>query len=185
MEDSGIIELYWQRSQEAITQTDIKYGRLCHRVSYNILANHEDSEECVSDTYLTVWNSLPPQRPSFLQAFVAAIARNISLKRLRDKCAQKRGGGELDLVLGELRDCLVSERSPEREYEQKELTQAIDEFLYSLSADSRYIFLCRYWLLLPVMEIARRLKCSKSKVTTSLYRTRQRLRQYLEKEELL
>ena len=185
MEDIKIIDLYWQRSQEAITQTDIKYGKLCHKISYDILSSHEDSEECVSDTYMTVWNSLPPQRPSYFQAFVAAIARNLSLKRLRDRYAKKRGGGEAALVLEELSDCFTSERSIEQEYEQRKLTEAIDEFLYSLSADSRCIFLCRYWLFLPVMEIARRLKCSKSKVTTSLFRTRQRLQQYLTKEGLI
>ena len=98
MEDERIIDLYWQRSQEAISRTDEKYGRLCTKISLNILSNAQDAEECVSDTYMALWNSIPPQRPTCFQAFAAAIVRNLSLMKLREQYARKRGGGEFDLV---------------------------------------------------------------------------------------
>lgn len=182
MEDREIIELYWQRSQEAIGQTDIKYGGMCRGISYNILANHEDSEECVSDTYLALWQRMPPERPGRLGAFIAAIVRNISLKRLRHRLRQKRGGGEAVLALEELDQCLASECSVEKSYEYKELTAAIETFLRSLSPADRDIFICRYWLFLPTAETAGRLGLSKSRVNTSLFRTRQKLAEYLRKE---
>ena len=141
MEDERIIDLYWQRSQEAISRTDEKYGRLCTKISLNILSNAQDAEECVSDTYMALWNSIPPQRPTCFQAFAAAIVRNLSLMKLREQYARKRGGGEFDLVLDELKDTIA--------------------------------------------DIALRFKCSQSKVKTSLFRTRQKLRLYLSKEGLL
>ena len=170
MEDERIIDLYWQRSQEAISRTDEKYGRLCTKISLNILSNAQDAEECVSDTYMALWNSIPPQRPTCFQAFAAAIVRNLSLMKLREQYAQKRGSGEFDLVLDELKE---------------EFAAAVNQFLCTLSADDRNIFVCRYWLFAPIADIASRLKCSQSKVKTSLFRTRQKLRLYLSKEGLL
>ena len=185
MEDKEIIDLYWQRSQEAITQTDMKYGKLCHRISYNILSSVEDSEECVADTYMSVWNSLPPQRPGYFQAFVAAIVRNISLKRVRERYSKKRGGGEVALVLDELDESLASAGSVEVQYEQKELAEGVGRFLRTLSEENRDIFMCRYWLFMSEAETARRLRCSAAKVSTSLFRTRKKLRQYLTQEGLI
>ena len=121
MEDEKIIALYWQRDQSAIDETDRKYGVQLRGLSYGILSDREDAEECVSDTYMAVWNSLPPQRPKRLRAYAAAIVRNLSLRRVRDRYSKKRGGGEVALVLEELEDCLCSQTSVEREYEQKEL----------------------------------------------------------------
>ena len=120
MEDERIIDLYWQRSQEAISRTDEKYGRLCTKISLNILSNAQDAEECVSDTYMALWNSIPPQRPTCFQAFAAAIVRNLSLMKLREQYARKRGGGEFDLVLDELKDTIASCDSVEAECERKE-----------------------------------------------------------------
>ena len=185
MEDERIIDLYWQRNQEAISRTDEKYGGLCMNISLNILSNAQDAEECASDTYMALWNSIPPQRPQYFQAFVAAIVRNLSLMKLREQYARKRGGGELDLVLDELRDSVSSGDSVEAEYERKEFAAAVNQFLYTLSADDRNIFVCRYWLFAPIADIASRCKCSQSKVKTSLFRTRQKLRLYLSKEGLL
>ena len=185
MNDEKIIELYWDRDQEAIAQTDIKYGGLCRNISLNILSDRQDSEECVSDTYMAAWNSMPPQRPAYLRGYIAAIVRNISLMRLRSRYSKKNGGGSRDLVLEELEDSLCSEFSLEREYEQRELVDAINRFLYTLSGDDRKIFMCRYWLFAPVADIAGRLDCSKSRMTTSLYRKRQKLRKFLNEEGLL
>ena len=182
MEDREIIELYWQRSQEAIGQTDSKYGGMCRGISYNILASHEDSEECVSDTYLALWHRLPPERPGYFRSYIAAIVRNLSLKCLRSRRSIKRGGGEAVLALEELDQCLASECSVEKLYEYKELTAAIENFLRSLSPADRDIFVCRYWLFLPTAETAKGLSLSKSRVNTSLFRTRQKLAEYLRKE---
>ena len=145
MEDERIIDLYWQRSQEAISRTDEKYGRLCTKISLNILSNAQDAEECVSDTYMALWNSIPPQRPTCFQAFAAAIVRNLSLMKLREQYARKRGGGEFDLVLDELKDTIASGDSVEAECERKEFAAAVNQFLCTLSADDRNIFVCRYW----------------------------------------
>lgn len=185
MDDSKIIELYWLRNQEAIAQTDIKYGRLCRSISMNILSDARDSEECVADTYMAAWNSMPPQRPLKLGAWLAAVVRKLSLMRLRSSYAKKKGGGAIDLVFEELGDTFASDFSVEREYEGKELADHIAAFLPKLSQDDRRIFLCRYWLFAPVEEIARRLGCSKSKVATSLFRSRQRLKKYLKGEGLI
>ena len=179
MEDERIIDLYWQRSQEAISRTDEKYGRLCTKISLNILSNAQDAEECVSDTYMALWNSIPPQRPTCFQAFAAAIVRNLSLMKLREQYARKRGGGEFDLVLDELKDTIASGDSVEAECERKEFAAAVNQFLCTLSADDRNIFVCRYWFFASIADIALRFKCSQSKVKTSLFRTRQKLRLYL------
>mgnify|MGYP002581684552 CR=1 FL=1 len=166
MEDEKIIALYWQRDQSAIDETDRKYGVQLRGLSYGILSDREDAEECVSDTYMAVWNSLPPQRPKRLRAYAAAIVRNLSLRRVRDRYSKKRGGGEVALVL-------------------EELAGKIEEFLRTLSADDRRIFMCRYWGFASVAEIARKLGCPQSKVKSSLHRTRGKLQKYLTKEGLI
>ena len=179
MEDERIIDLYWQRSQDAIAQTDKKYGGLCRRISFNILSSVEDREECVSDTYLAVWNSLPPQHPSRLQTFIAAIVRNISISRVRERYSKKNGGGELALALDELDDCFPDKHSVGQELELKEIALTINDFLYTLSSDDRKIFVSRYWLFTSVADIAARSGFSQSKVLSSLFRTRQKLQHYL------
>ncbi len=185
MEDEKIIELFWQRNQAAIKCTEDKYGRLCRKISCGILSSPEDAEECVSDTYLALWNSIPPQRPDRFRVYVAAVTRNLSLLKLRERYSKKRGGGEMTLVLDELGDSFSSDCSPEREYEEKEAAEAINSFLYTLSENDRNIFISRYWLFMPVADIALNLNCSKSRVATSLFRTRQKLQRYLLKEGLV
>ena len=120
MDDERIIDLYWQRDERAIDETDIKYGPLCSSIAYGILSNPEDTEECVSDTYMAAWNSLPPQRPRLLRAYLGRITRNLSLNRLRNGSARKRGGGELNLIYEEMENCLAAENGPEKSLEEKE-----------------------------------------------------------------
>lgn len=182
MEDIKIIELFNLRDEQAISETDIKYGRSCRRMARDILLDREEAEECVDDTYLALWNAIPPQYPQNYPAYVFRVLRNLGLNRLRLHCAQKRGGGELPLALHELEGVLSSANTPERVYEAKELVQEINRFLAALSLDERAIFLSRYWLLLPTGEIARRLGFSQSKVRTTLHRSRKRLQQHLSKE---
>ena len=185
MEDSTIIDLFWQRDQAAIEETDRKYGNTCRAIANGILSSREDAEECVDDTYMAVWDSIPPQRPEHLSAFLYRIVRNLSFNRLKERYTQKRGGRELDAVLDELEDCVASDLSVERAFETKELVREINGFLFSLSKDDRLIFSYRYWLMLPTAEIAQRLGFRESKVRTSLSRSRKRLRDHLIREGLI
>lgn len=185
MEDSLIIDLFWQRDQAAIYETDKKYGAACRNISAGILTNAEDAEECVDDTYIAAWSSIPPQRPVYLSAFLYRIIRNLSFNRLKERYTKKRGGGEFDLVLDELEDCLASDFSVERAFEAKELAKEINGFLLSISKDDRVIFTCRYWLTLPTAEIAKRLRFTDGKVRMSLSRSRKKLHKYLIEEGLI
>ena len=182
MEDQAIIDLYWQRDQEAIPETSVKYGKLCYQIAWNILSCHEDAEESVSDTWLTAWHQMPPQRPSILSAFLSKITRSLSIDRWRADHAQKRGGGQIPLALDELADCADGRESVEQLCESKELLQTYRRFLDSLPEADRYIFLRRYFFLDPISDIARRTGFSQSKVTSLLYRTRLKLKRQLEQE---
>lgn len=184
MEDTAIVDLYWQRSDQAISETDRKYGRYCHRIAYNICASNEDADECVNDTWFGAWNSMPSQRPAILSSFLGAITRNLALDRYRAKHSLKRGGGEVPLALDELGDCVCGLSDPEREVEIKELEQAIDRFVDGLPESEQMIFISRYWFLAPVTEIAAKLGCTQGKVKTTLFRLRKKLRLYLQEEDL-
>lgn len=185
MDDTAIIELYFDRDQDAIAETDRKYGPLCTKLSYGILSNLQDAEECVADTYLAAWNSIPPQRPDFLKAYLLKIVRNLSLMRLRRRYAKKNGRGEVTLVLEELGDTFASDFSVEKLVEGKEVAKAVSTFLRTLPERERNIFLIRYWYMTPVSEIAAKLGCKESRVKTSLFRTRKKLQDYLKKEGLV
>ncbi len=185
MEDSQIVELYWKRSESAISETAAKYGKYCYKIALNILANQEDAEESVNDTWFGAWNALPPHRPAVLHAFLGKLARRISIDRWRRRTAEKRRGSETALALEELEDCVASERSVEREAEEHELAEAVNGFLATLSADARDVFVCRYFYLLPLAEICERFHYSQSKTKSMLSRTRGKLLAYLEKEGLL
>ena len=185
MEDAAIVDLYWQRSDQAIPETDRKYGRYCHTIAYNICANHEDAEECVNDTWFRAWNLMPTERPSVLPAFLGAISRNLALDCYRRRTRKKRGGGETELALDELDDCVPSRGNVEKQIEEQELKQAINAFLFTLSASERKIFVARYWYVAPVKEIAAKLECSPGKVKTTLYRLRGRLQNFLVEEGLI
>lgn len=183
MEDTEIIELFWQRRPEALEVASRKYGKLCCRVARNILPCPEDAEECVNDAYLTLWNSIPPERPKVLSTYIATLVRNTALSRYRLLHAKKRGGGQTEAALDELTECLAGESDVARDFEAKALRQEIDRFLFTLSKDDRIIFLYRYWLMLSAPEIARKFGYSQSKIGSSLHRTRKKLKAHLAKEE--
>ena len=182
MTDEQIIELYWVRSERAITETDEKYGKMCHGIAYRILDDREDSEECVNDGYLRIWNSIPPKRPQFLPAFLGRIVRNLALNRFEQRNALKRGGGEVPLALEELGSCIPSGEDPIEQVEEKILRSLISGFISGMKREERVIFLLRYWELQPVARIAELCRCSESKVKMSLHRSRQKLKAVLEKE---
>lgn len=185
MEDSQIIDLYFSRDQQAIQQTDKKYGRFCRQIAWSILSNQEDSEESVSDTYLTAWNSIPPTRPSQLSAFLAKITRHVSLDRWRRNSAEKRGGGETAVALEELEECISGGSTPEAVLQAKELRAALNRFLGQLPQRERVLFVSRYWYLRPVKELAEKTGMSESSVKTQLFRTRGKLRRFLMEEGLV
>lgn len=182
MEDREIVALYWARSEDAIGETAKKYGSYLTKIARNILGDTGEAEESVNDTYLGAWNAMPPHRPNILSTFLGKITRRISIDRWRRKQADKRGGGELTLALEELSECVTDGGSVEDELERRELAVRFQRFLDSLSETERTVFLSRYWYLEPVKDIAKRLGFSESKVTSMLYRTRNRLREALAKE---
>lgn len=181
MNDSMIVELYWARDEGAIEKTAEKYGGYCSAISINILGNNEDANECVNDTYLRAWNSMPEQRPDNLRTFLGKITRNLSFNRYRDRNAQKRGG-ETALALSELEECIPGGSSIEKDMDSLIITSALNRFLDGLSDEHRRVFVHRYWHLSPIREIAKRFNMSESKVKSMLMRLRERLRNDLEKE---
>ena len=185
MDDKAILDLYWTRSEKAISETDSKYGAYCFTIAYNILNNREDSEESVSDTYLAAWNSMPPKRPAVLSAFLGKITRYLSLDRWKKRSRLKRGGGETELCLEELQDCVSAQSSTEDALIRKETLTAVNRFLSTLSETERKVFLCRYWYLDSVKDIAERFGLSPNRTSVLLRRIRQKLNTYLTKEGLL
>lgn len=182
MDDQQIVKLYWQRCDSAIRETSAKYGHYLMSIAFHILYDHEDAQECVNDTYYDAWNSMPPHRPEILATFLGKITRRISIDRWRYRNSQKHGGGELPLALEELQECITQESGPEEQLIHKELIAAINRFLGTLPKTQRQIFLCRYWYLDTIREIAGRFHYSESKVLSILFRTRNKLRMFLEKE---
>lgn len=182
MTDSEITKLYFERDEQAIRSTDEKYGGLCAGIAYNILGDMRDAQEVKDDTYLSLWQSIPPKRPDPLSAFIAKVARNLSLKRLRQRLAQKRSGGEYTLCLDEIADIALSLDDTERKIEEGELIAAVNRFLSKQKKDSRRVFVLRYFGLYKVGDISKKLGFSESKVKSSLARTRERLKEYLESE---
>ena len=179
MNDSAIIQLYWVRSEQAISATEKKYGRYCHSIAYNILRNTQDAEECTNDTWLHTWNAIPPQRPTRFKSFLGRITRNLSLNRYEKQNAQKRGSGELTLILDELAECIPSGNSLEDTAAIKDL---LNRFLDILPEKSCRLFVRRYWYAASVKELAREFHMTENQVGVTLYRTREVLRSYLEKE---
>ena len=180
MTDAQIIALYWDRDESAIRETDLAYGKKLHFLSQKIVQNFEDAQECVNDTYLKTWETIPPQRPSYFFAYLAKICRNCSLGLLDWKNAAKRKG-EVVALTQEMEVC-IPDPYHERRMEGEELGAVLNAFLASLTYDSRVIFLRRYWYLDSVAEIASRMGITESKVKTQLHRTRAKLHAFLEKE---
>ena len=185
MDDTQIVELYWDRKESAIEETEAKYGSYCHSIALNILHNPDDAKESVNDTWLDAWNSMPPHRPSVLSTFLGKLTRRISIDKWRRTTAKKRGDGEFPLVLAELEDCISDGKSIEEETERKLLADVIAAFVKDLPETEQKVFLCRYWYMDSVGSIASRFRFSESKVKSMLYRTREKLRVRLEKEGLV
>ena len=179
MEDKKIVELYWQRNEAAITETSAKYGNYCTAIAMNILGSAQDAEECVNDTYINVWNTVPPERPNALKTFLGRITRNISFNRYKHSRAEKRGGGETAAVLHELEECVSDNASVEAELDRRETAKVIDGFLDTLPEKKRDIFVLRYWYGESVMKIARRFGMKESAVSMVLSRLRMKLREHL------
>lgn len=185
MEDSRIVEMYWERNEAAISHTQEKYGNYLSKIAYNILADIEDSKESVNDTYLRAWNSIPPHKPVRLSAFLAKITRQISIDIYRKKTSKKRAGSEYALSLDELFDCASSDGNPEKDVDMKALSTAINRWLSSVSDTQRKAFVSRYFYFDSVKDIANHLELSESNVKSLLYRARLDLKNYLQKEELI
>ncbi len=181
MQDSQIVDLYWARSEDAITQTNIRYGSYCRKVAMNIVANREDSEECVNDTYMSAWNSMPQERPRLLAPFLAAICRNHALDLYRKNHSKKRGEGEVPVALDELSE-VASSSLTEDQVDLSILTSCINDFLAGLEPSSRKVFVRRYFYADPLSDIASAYGMSESGVKSLLFRQRGKLKEFLEKE---
>ncbi|MDO4520388.1 MAG: sigma-70 family RNA polymerase sigma factor [Erysipelotrichaceae bacterium] len=182
MEDFEIVELYWDRDENAITQTDRKYGKYCRKIAFSIVNDREDTEECVNDTYLQTWNSLPPQRPEKLSTYLGKICRNISINLYEKLTAEKRGGNETDACLDEISELVGGSSEVEEQLDLTVLTDLINKFLKRCEKQARTVFVQRYWYMMSVKEIARENRMSDSNVKMTLSRTREKLKLYLEEE---
>lgn len=184
MEDSNIIDLYFERSEEAISETDKKYGKLCRQTAFSILENNEDVEECLNDSYLSLWRSIPPQRPEFFRAYILKTVRNFSLKKLEASFAEKRGGGKISVLTDELNEII-----PDSEFstviDSIAVKEALNIFLRRLSSEKQCIFVRRYFYMSTVEDIAKEYGISESKVKTTLFRLRAELKESLKKEGVI
>ena len=181
MEDKQIVELYWARSETAISETEKKYGRYCHYIAYQILHNDEDAKEVVNDTYLKTWNTIPPGRPDPLKPYVGTISRQLALDVYKKQHAQRRGG-QVSLVLDELSECIPDNDSGADIGESVALSDALSRFMWALPQRTRNIFVRRYFYMSSVAEIAKDFSMKESNVTMHLLRTRKKLEQFLQKE---
>jgi RNA polymerase sigma-70 factor (ECF subfamily) len=187
MEDNQIVDLYWERDERAISESDAKYGAFCARIAMNILDNAQDAEECVNDTYLRAWNAIPPNRPTKLGAFLGKITRNLSLDRYKAKKTAKRGNSLFLVSLDELSECVPDGSTGfgsgfDDETEARLIGECINRFLHKLSGEARDVFICRYFYSDSIGEIARRFGLSESKVKSMLHRARGKLKKSLESE---
>lgn len=185
MDDQQIIQLFLSRDEQAISQTERKYGKALYLMADRILKDDDDSCECVNDTYLRVWNTIPPTRPTYFSAYLYKIVRTLSIDRFRARKSKKRACGEYATCLDELAECISGEETPENALEFKLLTELIEVFLKGLPKQQRQVFLCRYYFSEPVKSIAKACNMSESKIKTMLYRLRCDLKQYLYQEGFL
>lgn len=184
MDDNAIIELFWNRSERAVAETDMKYGAMCMKLAKNIVTNIQDAEECVNDAYLSLWNAIPPTRPAIFPAFVTKIVRNLAMKRATYNSAQKRASN-MTVSIHELEGNLSIRSDPNEPLYEQELASCIEMFLRTIDYESRNIFLRRYWFFDSISEIAERFFISESKVKSQLFRTRNKLYEHLIKEGFL
>ena len=184
MEDEKIIDLYWARCEDAVKETSQKYGKYCYGISYNILHSREDAQECVNDTYVKAWESIPPHRPNSLSAFLGKITRNLSLNLYEKNRADKRGSGQVPFVLEELSECIPSGNTVESAVDSNQLTELLNKFLSETKTENRTVFVLRYWYMYSVKEIAERQGSTQSRIKMILLRTRKSLKSFLEKEDM-
>lgn len=184
MEDREIVALYWSRSEQAVEETEKRYGGYCRAIAKRLLGDAGAAEETVNDVWLAAWNAIPPHKPEKLSAFLGKLTRRIAVNRWQEGRAEKRGGGEIGLSVEELEECIPARDGPEQALEAGELSAAISRYLRTLSAEKRRAFLLRYWYACPVKEIAARFGWSGTKTANLLSRVRAGLRDFLEKEYL-
>lgn len=184
MNDQEILELFTLRSENAISETKLKYGYYCRKIISNILASREETEECENDTYVKLWKSVPPYKPESLGAFIAEISRNLAISRYRKKTAARRGSGQIEYALSELAECVDMNSDVEKESDKKILSEALNEFLSGLSKEKRIIFVRRYWYMMSTKEIAEMCDAKESRIRVMLHRTRKELKEFLQKKEL-
>lgn len=182
MDDKQIVELYWNRFEKAIEETSRKYGHFCFSIANNILRNKEDSEECVNDSYLHLWDAIPPQKPNSLKAFLGKITRNLALHMWEKRKAKKRGSDVIAITLEELHECIPGVQNTEQVSEQIVIVEVLNQFLRALELEKRRIFMARYFYFYSIKEIALLYNMSESKVKMTLLRTREMLKRMLEKE---
>ena len=182
MDDQAIIDLYWARAEQAVAETEKKYGTYCRTIAWNILRNRQDSEECVNDTWMRTWNSLPPHRPSVFSAYLGTITRNLSLTLLRSSLTKKRSPRGLELSYEELEEGVPDGCSVETQVDARELGRSIDRFLRSIPEKDRCMFLRRYWYMDTHREIAHRYHMTEGSVKAKLHKIRKLLKVYLEQE---
>jgi len=185
MDDDAILDLFAARAETAICETSHKYNGYCLKIAMNILQSKEDAEECVNDTFLRAWNSIPPERPVVFRAYLAKIVRNLSLDKFKQSTRKKRGGDSVTIMLSELEECLVSNSGVESEFDRGLMVQALNNFLEELDAENRLVFMRRYWYSDSIATIAEGCRMSESKVKSMLFRTRRKLKLYLKKEGLM
>ncbi len=185
MDDKGIIALFFARDEKAIAQSDVKYGQYCRTISFNILYDHQDAEECTNDTYLQAWNTIPPTKPESLKAYLGRIVRNISLNKFKSRQTQKRKSDEFTAAYDELENVLSSGQSINELIDEIHLKDLIETFLDKQTKENRKIFIARYWYFESIAEISTRLGVSESKTKMSLLRTRNSLRNFLEQEGVI
>lgn len=183
MDDEQIIGLFLSRSESALSETAKKYGKYCSYIAFSVLRSNEDAEECVQDAYMKLWNSIPPQMPQNLRAFVGRLTRNTALNRYEHDTAAKRGGSATALVLDELEECIAWGKTADSEIDSLALTEILNRFLAGMKKEPRRIFVLRYWYFLTVKEIADRLGIGVGKVKMSLLRSRNELKELLRKED--
>ena len=176
MDDERIVQLYWDRNESAIAESSQKYGAYCTSIAHNILSNLADAEECVNDTWFQAWNAMPPHKPSILSTFLGKITRNLSFDRYKKLHRQKRGGNNIDAALDELAECVSGADDTEKRWEEKELEEEINRFLFTLPEDKRYMFILRYWYVDSIAEIAKRIGISENNVSVTLSRIRSKLK---------
>ena len=184
MTDKQIIDLYWHRDESAIEETDKKYGRMLFRIAYNLLSDRMDCEECKNDTYVRVWNSVPPTRPLVLPAYLTEIIRRVAINKYKQKKSQRRVPSELTVSMDELRDSLQNEASLVGERDAEEIGKVINAFLREIPERRRYIFIERFYFAEPVEEIATELSVSVATVYREIERIRKDLKVYLERNDI-